>query len=236
MEGTNKYLLVSHGSSDPRPQIAIEKIAEILSERLAISQKCIGTATLELGVTSLAEQICQFATSNPICNQLQIIPLFLLPGVHVKEDIPAEIETARSTLAKNIDINLLPHIGTHGCLVNLLANQKQSISATAWILMSHGSSRPGANQPVEEIAGQLGMVTAYWSVQPNLETQVRVLVNLGYHQIGILPYFLFVGGIIDAIEQKIWQLSQEFPTVEFKFLSPLGPSMELVDLILDVLK
>ncbi len=236
MESKNKYLLVSHGSRDARPQIAIEKIAEILTDRLAISQKCVGTATLELGLTSLADQICQFATSHPIYNQIQILPLFLLPGVHVKEDIPAEIENARSTLGKNININLLPYIGTHARLVNLLANQKKSISATAWVLMSHGSSRPGANQPVEEIAGQLGMVTAYWSVQPNLETQIRVLVNLGYRQIGILPYFLFVGGIIDAIEQKIYQLSQEFPSVEFKFLSPIGPSMELVDLILDLLK
>jgi sirohydrochlorin cobaltochelatase len=110
-----------------------------------------------------------------------------------------------------------------------------AIASQAWILLSHGSRRHNGNQPVEALATKLGAVAAYWSVSPSLETQVAALVNAGSRQIGVLPYFLFAGGITDAIAQKIAALSQELKAVNLSMASPIGASVQLADLILDLI-
>jgi sirohydrochlorin cobaltochelatase len=257
------YLLVSHGSRDPRPQIALENLAKLLSQDLPIlsdstvsSVPAVGTATLELGPTPLHEQICHFGehTLSLGLTEIQILPVFLLPGVHVAEDIPAQVEIARQTLSSKLEINLQPHLGTQAAgLTKLLKNQMQEVAfipnlreaklsrspkgfpksreSPKWILLSHGSRRPGGNSTVEEIASKIGAQTAYWSVKPSLEERIDSLVRNGQQQIGIVPYFLFNGGITDAIAQKIVQLKQQFPTAELHLANPLGATVELADLI-----
>jgi sirohydrochlorin ferrochelatase len=90
---------------------------------------------------------------------------------------------------------------------------------------------PGGNSTVEDIASKLGALTAYWSVKPSLEEQIDSLVRGGQQQIGIVPYFLFNGGITDAIAKNVAQLKQQFPATELHLANPLGASVELADLI-----
>jgi len=56
-------------------------------------------------------------------NRLQVVPLFLLPGVHVMEDIPTEVAIAQQALDPELKIALQPHLGTHLGLSGLLATQ-----------------------------------------------------------------------------------------------------------------
>ena len=246
MKLRSTYLLVSHGSRDPRPQLALENLAQLLSQNLPIlsnsvasSVPAVGTATLELGAP-LHEQICHFAehTLSLGLTQLQILPIFLLPGVHVAEDIPTQVEIARQTLSSKLNIKLQPHLGTQEAgLTNLVKTQMQEVAflpnlhSPKWILLSHGSRRPGGNSTVEEIASKVGAVTAYWSVKPSLEERIDSLVHDGQQQIGIVPYFLFNGGITDAIAKTVEQLKQQFSTAELYLANPLGVSVELADLI-----
>ncbi len=254
------YLLVAHGSRDPRPQIALEKLAKLLSEQLAILTNfslasatawprgtvgelpMVGTGTLELAPTSLHEQICQFGerTRSRGLTNVQVLPLFLLPGVHVKEDIPAEVAIAQQRLGQTVKIELRSHLGADTIgLANWVVQQMRktrgnnlSLGRSKWVILSHGTRREGGNWPVEEIAEKLQAVTAYWSVSPSLEERVERLVKDGYRQIGIVPYFLFSGGIIEAIAHAIQQLQQQYSSVEFSLAEPLETSGELVDLIL----
>lgn len=239
------YLLVSHGSRDPRPQLALEKLAKLLSERLANSDNyapffpIVGTSTLELAPTALHAQICEFGKYSLSLGirEMQVLPVFLLPGVHVKEDLPKEVAIAQQIIGEKLTINLRPYLGsqtTH--LTNWVANQMTSAKMSQWVLLSHGSQRIGGNLPVEEIAEKVNAVTAYWSVTPSLETQIRNLVQGGHQQIGVMPYFLFDGGITDAIAQIIKQLQQQFPLVKVHLLYPLGASVELVDLIRNLIE
>lgn len=262
---SSAYLLVSHGSRDPRPQLALERLARLLhgssdktggaegenviqtpnsklQNSLAPSPQppapLIGTACLELSPTPLHQQIAEFSDRALACGhrQVQLVPLFLLPGVHVMEDIPAEVELGRQALAAKVKLELRPHLGSHAGLVRLLQKQLNRIEAEQTILLAHGSRRAGSEHPVEEIARQLGAVAAYWSVAPSLSERVQELAIAGRRRIAIVPYFLFAGGITDAIAEVVEQLHRQFPAIELCLMEPLGATQELADLIWDLVE
>lgn len=205
----------------------------------------VEVAALELAPEPLHVQIVQVAQRAIARGDeaLQILPLFLLPGVHVMDDIPAEVELARQMLGDRLGnelsdrfwLNLRPHLGSHPNLANLLTAPGTIASGTTHILLAHGSRRPGGNDPVEAIASRLGAVSAYWGVAPHLEDRVVSLVDAGVESIAILPYFLFAGGLTDAIAQQVNQFSQRFPHVRFEQSAPLGASEELARLAIELL-
>ncbi|TWH42674.1 sirohydrochlorin chelatase [Dulcicalothrix desertica] len=259
------YLLVSHGSHDPRPEIAMSHLAFSVQSRfqkiesqqdkisyskyaggVAAPPQCetkyetVGTAYLELQPQPLHLQIVEFAQnilsrSTEQSLHLKILPLFLLAGVHVMEDIPTEVEAAQRILGDNVVIDLQPYIGCHGGLVDLVRLQKNSIRAQKYILLAHGSRRPGFEHHTETLAANLGLTTAYWAVQPKLESRVKEFASSGYREIAVIPYFLFAGGITDAIETTIEKLELQFPGVSLKLAQPLGVNEEFADLIWDYL-
>ena len=251
---SSAYLLVSHGSRDRRPEIAMQQLAKLVHNKLSENHNAlnnehqVGIAALEMNPQPLHEQIQQFAKSafddawvglhqsklSQNENRIKIVPLFLLPGVHVMTDIPAEVALAQQAIGQDIMIELQPYLGSHPNLEKLLAKQIAAIKAEAWILLTHGSRRPGSKETVEAIAASLPAVAAYWSVPPSLESRVKELVAAGYKEIAILPYFLFAGGITDAIAASIEELKLQFSAVNFQLAEPLGASAELAELIWDL--
>ena len=247
------YLLVSHGSRDPRPEIAMQHLAGLLCHNrqsdlpkivtgdvasLAKCETLVGTAYLESNPDPLHEQIIKFA-KNALdlgCERLKILPLFLLPGVHVMEDIPAQVALAKEILDQDIKIFLQPYLGSHPDLGRLLAKQVVGTKPEAKILLAHGSRRPGANNPVEAIATAIGAVAAYLSVPPSFEAQVQELISSGYRSLLTIPYFLFAGGMTDAVAQRQEELKLQSPEVSFQLAEPLGTRAELVELIWDLLE
>ncbi|WP_234996648.1 sirohydrochlorin chelatase [Planktothrix sp. PCC 11201] len=230
-------LLVAHGSRDPRPQEALNQLAKRLGERSGCSS--VGTATLELAPLPLHQQIQNFAKLSQSWgySQVQILPLFLSSGVHVNTDLPEEVAIAQEQLGAEIQLNLLPYFGSQiNLLADWIATKMARVEIENWILIAHGSRHPGGNQPIEQLATQIGAIPAYWSVSLNLETQIQALTASGVHRIGIIPYFMFSGGIKDAITQSLQKFSQEFPTVEFELISPLEIDDNLVTLIEDLLR
>ncbi len=251
------YLLVAHGSRDPRPQIAMEQLAKLIYQQklldartskkhsrksadslLTILEPLVEVAYLELDPLPLHEQIkqkCDRALACG-CDKLQVVPLFLLSGVHVMEDIPQEIAKAKQISSPKVAIHLQNHLGTQPGLIDLLAKQMKNTTAEAWILIAHGSRRPGVKAPIEEIARKLGASSAYWAIPPKLETQIEKLVDSGCKNIGIVPYFLFAGGITDAIAATVNELKIKFSSINFQLVEPLGASPELASLIINLIE
>ncbi|AFY43401.1 sirohydrochlorin chelatase [Nostoc sp. PCC 7107] len=237
---SSAYLLVSHGSRDPRPEIALQQLTELIDKKqqgYASGKKLVGLAYLETRPEPLHVQIKEFADSAVVagCDSLKIMPLFLLPGVHVMQEIPEEIALAQQTIEEDISLELLPYLGSNPGVTQLLSQQMANISTEVWILIAHGSRRSGFQQPVETIAANIGAIAAYWSVPPSLETQVEQMVAAGKEKIAILPYFLFAGGITDAIAQQTETLKLKSPAVTFQLAQPLGASAELADMIWDLM-
>ncbi|MBL1199751.1 MAG: sirohydrochlorin chelatase [Nostoc sp. GBBB01] len=244
---SSAYLLVSHGSRDRRPEIAMQELARLVCQKLeknhnqTSGEHLVGIAALEMTQKPLHQQIQEFAKTAFGCDKvsanhhrLKIVPLFLLPGVHVMTDIPAEVALAQQSTGEDITIELQPYLGSHPDLKKLLWHQVAKIEAQARILLSHGSRRPDSQKPVEAMAANLGAVVAYWSVAGSLESRVKELVAAGYREIAILPYFLFAGGITDAIAASVETLKLQFSAVTFHLAEPLGASAELADLIWDL--
>jgi len=227
---TDAYLLVSHGSRDPRPQAATNQLAVQLSIQLGctIESPMVTTAQLELAPTPLHVQIGDFANRCQVSgiDRVFIVPLFLIPGVHVREDIPAQISLAQSAIGGKVKLVVTDFLGANQDFINLFAQNRLSLPAQS-IILAHGSRRSGSNQIVERLARDLDLHPAYWSVAPSLSDRVAALIATGATEIGILPYFLFAGGITDAIAQSIDQLRSQHPQVKLVLGAPVGNSPEL---------
>jgi sirohydrochlorin ferrochelatase len=204
---------VTHGSSDRRSWLALQNLVSLAQSR---SDRLIGGGCLEGQEITLAQQLEQFAIKAIAIgiSEINILPMLLLAGVHVTEDIPAEVAIAQSKLQENLIFRITPHLGTDSQIPNLLLqhfqkyeNQKykntENPEKQGQILVSHGSRRVDANQVVEDLATHCQAITAYWGVEPKIETQVENLLAQGINQINVLPYFLTEGGITEAIARKL---------------------------------
>lgn len=250
MTFTTAYLLVSHGSRDPRPQIALERLSYLVQQQIQakaiISTSCrsktavispilVETATLELSDIPLRQKIQKVAQNaqQQGIKQLKIIPLFLLPGVHVTEDIPREVEIAQQALKNTIKLQLCPYLGSYKGLIKIIARQFSQQTQDARIIIAHGSRRLGGNHSVEAIANDVNATVAYWSIAPSLQDQVAQFAHQGKRRLTIVPYFLFSGGITTMIAKQVEELQVSFPQLKLNLGHPLGATPDLAALMVE---
>jgi sirohydrochlorin cobaltochelatase len=219
--------------------VAIERLVQSLSSP---AQPILGQVMLECAPEPLHGQLAQMVglARSRGYGELRLVPLFLLPGVHVMEDIPSEVALVEGG---DVVVTIAPFLGQLPSLNSFLGNISWGSDTGAIvrrrILMSHGSRRAGGNDAVEALARELGFSIAYWSVEPKLETVVRGLVDDGVMAISLLPFFLTVGGITDAIAVEFGrlqgQLQDRFPGVEFRGEEPLDRQPGFGDVVLELL-
>lgn len=201
------YFLVTHGSSDRR---SWQNLQNLVDRSQAEVDFLVGGGCLEGMASSLEEQLKVFGEIAKAkgYTEIVVVPLFLLAGVHVKEDLPNAVSIAQSYFSDPLDLpinfQIAAHLGTHAKIPELMRQQFELYpSSQSRILLSHGSRRASANQPIQDLAKSLGAIDAYWSVSPSLETQLDSLITQGVTRITVLPYFLSDGYITESIEQKI---------------------------------
>lgn len=220
--------LVTHGSSDRRSWLALQNFVTIARSRKNkygddYDNRYISGGCLEGQELNLSQQLEQFATEVILdgVSEIVILPLFLLEGVHVSEDIPEQVAIAASKLTKKFPdkfsdrsddrsiFRITAHVGTDNQIPSLLLqhfekySDESSLERQGRILIAHGSRRFGANQVVEDLATQSQAIAAYWGVEPKIETQIENFLAQGIRKINVLPYFLTEGGITEAITNKL---------------------------------
>lgn len=255
------YLLVTHGSRDPRPRIALDRLTYLVSQSLGAfaagmpegkgssfspgrtivleqAPALVFHASLEAQDRPLHQQIVDLGKHliGQGVGQLKILPLFLLRGVHVCEDLPREISQAQMVLGPRLPLSPLPTLGLSPLLAPWLAScfqQYQTGTRAQRVLLAHGSKRPGGNQAIAVMAEKVGARAAHWKGEVSLP---EVLASLGRSgPVVILPYFLFAGGLTDAIKNQLPQWQQEYPHLELHLGEPLGPHPMLAQIIAQTL-
>jgi sirohydrochlorin ferrochelatase len=173
----------------------------------------IDSAALELASMPLEDSIVEFAQKAKAAGlkRVKICPLFLLSGIHVSEDIPDRVAKARSQLKGEIELELIPHLGSLGEMVKLLNAAFARIPAQNRILLAHGSRREYANQKIAEIAVKLNAIPAYWHVLPDLERQISHLVTGEQKRSPFSPTFYLLGGLPMRSPKKYKDYSLNFP-------------------------
>jgi sirohydrochlorin cobaltochelatase len=245
------YFLIAHGSRDSRSRQALEACVLLVRQELAADETLsnpwplVGSGVLEFGDRPLSEQIATFAqaAARDGVETVYLLPLFLMLGNHVQQDLPDAIQQAQAQTA-GINLVLCPSLGSHPDLGQLVQERMAENHCDRWLLLAHGTRRTGGNAPIAALADQLGAVPSYWSTEPSLETQLQAIASYqesaessppqgSPQRIGIVPYFLFTGSIIDAIGETVSQLRSKFPKLELQITHPLNPSPLLAKLLLD---
>ncbi|MBD2188109.1 sirohydrochlorin chelatase [Pseudanabaena mucicola] len=242
---------VTHGSSDRRSWLALYNLITVARSQIThVPPHKIGGGCLEGQELSLAQQLIQFGSEVMAggTSEIIILPLFLLEGVHVSEDIPAQVAIAKQELqaqfprfSQGAILWTVDHLGTNSQIPNLLKQHFEKFEKYdhpvspspnhGRILIAHGSRRAVANQVVESLAEPSQAIVAYWGVEPKIEAQIENLIAQGVSHIDVLPYFLTAGGITEAIAKRIQAFGDR---AEIELLPVPLSSQQIIDLSLDL--
>ena len=108
-------ILFAHGSRDPGWARPFEALASALRK---LVDGPVALAYLERMKPSLDEAIDALAGK---VTTIRVIPVFLGPGAHVKEDLPRLVQKAKER-NPSVDIRVDPAIGDQAAVINAIAN------------------------------------------------------------------------------------------------------------------
>jgi len=114
-------VLFAHGSRDPEWARPFESIASQLSKKFLVR-----LAYLEQMRPSLGEAVGALAAAG--VKSIRVVPLFLGPGGHVKEDLPRLVSAAR-TGHPHVEITLEKPIGEQPAVITAIAEAISSAIA-----------------------------------------------------------------------------------------------------------
>jgi sirohydrochlorin ferrochelatase len=114
-------ILVDHGSRRPEAQAHVERIAERVRARRP--DLAVHVAHLEQAEPSIAAAIDHAIGGG--ARELVIHPLFLVPGRHLAEDLPAQV---RAALARHsgVEARITESLGSQAGLADLILDALDS--------------------------------------------------------------------------------------------------------------
>ena len=112
---TQGIVLLAHGSRDPQWREPVEAVARrIAGQAPELRVRC---AYLELAepdlLTAASELVAEGATT------LQVLPLFLGMGHHVREDLPRRVAQVQAEFP-HVGVTLRQYVGQHDWLIDTL--------------------------------------------------------------------------------------------------------------------
>ena len=118
------WLLFAHGARDPewaRPFEAV--VARLSAERPA---DAVRLAFLEFMAPDLAGAADALAAEG--CTRIEVVPLFLGAGGHVRRDVPPLLETVRAR-HPGLALRLHPAVGAHAEVIGGMARAALALGA-----------------------------------------------------------------------------------------------------------
>jgi len=109
-------LLFAHGARDARWAAPFEAVAAKL--RVMRGDAIVRLAYLEFMQPDLATAATELAAAG--CGRVEVVPLFLGAGGHVRNDVPLLLDGLRARHA-GVDFRLHPAIGEHALVIDAIA-------------------------------------------------------------------------------------------------------------------
>lgn len=81
-------LILAHGSREKETEATLGQIADMLKQLL--NTENIESAFLQFSETTLKKGLLKLVEKG--IKNIKVVPYFLFDGVHIKEDVPAEID------------------------------------------------------------------------------------------------------------------------------------------------
>ncbi|HEU5156536.1 MAG TPA: sirohydrochlorin chelatase [Streptosporangiaceae bacterium] len=230
--GAPPLVAVAHGSRDPRAAATVEGLlAAVRARRPGLR---VVTSYLDHAPPSPVQALGALAEDGGAV----VLPLLLTAAYHSKTDIPrvlAEVGRRHPRLAVRYGDPLGPHPLLIEALERRLAEAGTPVGdgGTAVVLVSAGSSDPGANGVIARLAhgwrrrGWYDVVPAYASAaRPTPAEAVRALRAAGAPRVAVASYFLAPGYFADKVRAGALHAGADV-------VSPvLGAAPELADIVL----
>lgn len=111
-------LILAHGSREKSTENTLQQVVNMLKER--VSNCVIETAYLQFSEINLEIGLDKLTAQG--IKEIKVIPYFLFDGVHIREDIPAELEEYRKNNS-DIKVSIGKTLGAHHKLAEILAER-----------------------------------------------------------------------------------------------------------------
>lgn len=242
-------LMMAHGSRDPEARAEYRRLHEAVAARLAPTPVVFSIleSHLDPAVPSIEEgwRIC---TANK-SRRIVALPYFLFPAGHVREDVPAELRSAREA-GGWAEVEYLPPLGPAEEILDTIDTRAQEALATlepadpaqtAVILVGAGTSDPDANGDLckaarllwERFNDRYPMVEAAWVslTRPTVAQMVDRCLKLGATRLAVIPYFLNTGVLLKRIDEQLEAIRIEHPGLQAARGAHFGLHPRMLDLL-----
>ena len=120
---TRAIVLFAHGARDPRWAAPFEAVAERVRD--AAPGRVVRLAFLELMAPSLAETLDALAAAGIV--QIDVVPLFLGTGGHLRKDLPRQAEEACRS-HPGLHLRIHPPVGEAADVIEAMAQAALRLS------------------------------------------------------------------------------------------------------------
>jgi sirohydrochlorin cobaltochelatase len=112
----NGLILFAHGARDPQWAAPFLRLQQIVAEQQPHSRVVL--AYLELMRPGLPDAMAALVAQGIV--DISVVPLFLGPGAHLREDFPALLDTLRQRYP-HISLTALPALGESDAMLHAIA-------------------------------------------------------------------------------------------------------------------
>jgi sirohydrochlorin ferrochelatase len=213
-------LAVAHGSADPRAEQVLDAlIARVRSERPDVVAVLAHLGFSEPSVPAALESLARQGVSEVV-----VVPLLLTAAYHAKVDLPALLSQAALDHPQ-LAIRQAEVLGPHPLLFELMRRRLAEAGVepdVSLVLAAAGTSDPGANAELADVAASLGASIGFASGAPAITDVVADLRARGARHVALTTYVLAPGELADRLHDAGADVVTEV----------LGAAPEVVDVIL----
>ena len=213
-------IAVAHGSADPRAEQVLDAlIARVRSERPGVVAVLAHLGFSDPDVPAALESLARQGVREVV-----VVPLLLTAAYHAKIDLPALLLRAAHDHPQ-LAMRQAEVLGPHRLLFELVRRRLAEAGVepgASLVLAAAGTSDPGANAELADVAASLGATIGFASGWPAITDVVAGLRARGARQVALATYVLAPGELADRLHDAGADVVTEV----------LGAAPEIVDVVL----